>query len=39
VICTDHTAFDYDALMNSDILLVDTRNALRNRQSPRIFRL
>jgi len=39
VICTDHTAFDYDALVNSDTLLVDTRNALRNRQSPRIFRL
>ena len=39
VICTDHTAFDYDALVNSDTLVVDTRNALRNRQSPRIFRL
>jgi UDP-N-acetyl-D-glucosamine dehydrogenase len=39
VICTDHSAFDYDALVNSDTLLVDTRNALRNRQSPRIFRL
>jgi UDP-N-acetyl-D-glucosamine dehydrogenase len=39
VICTDHTSFDYDALVSSDTLLVDTRNALRNRQSPRIFRL
>jgi UDP-N-acetyl-D-glucosamine dehydrogenase len=39
VICTDHTSFDYDALVNSDTLLVDTRNALKNRQSPRIFRL
>jgi UDP-N-acetyl-D-glucosamine dehydrogenase len=39
VICTDHTMFDYDALVNSDTLLVDTRNALKNRQSPRIFRL
>jgi UDP-N-acetyl-D-glucosamine dehydrogenase len=39
VICTDHTVFDYDALVNSGTLLVDTRNALKNRQSPRIFRL
>jgi UDP-N-acetyl-D-glucosamine dehydrogenase len=37
VICTDHTAFDYDALVSSDTLVVDTRNALKNRQSPRIF--
>ena len=39
VICTDHTVFDYDALVQTDTLLVDTRNALKNRQSPRIFRL
>jgi UDP-N-acetyl-D-glucosamine dehydrogenase len=39
VICTDHTVFDYDAIVNSGTLLVDTRNALKNRQSPRIFRL
>ena len=39
VICTDHTVFDYDALVESGTLLVDTRNALKNRQSPRIFRL
>jgi UDP-N-acetyl-D-glucosamine dehydrogenase len=39
VICTDHTAFDYDALVASGTLLVDTRNALNNRESPRIFRL
>jgi UDP-N-acetyl-D-glucosamine dehydrogenase len=39
VICTDHAVFDYDALVESDTLLVDTRNALKNRQSPRIFRL
>jgi UDP-N-acetyl-D-glucosamine dehydrogenase len=39
VICTDHTVFDYDAIVQSGTLLVDTRNALKNRQSPRIFRL
>ena len=39
VICTDHGVFDYDALLKSDTLLVDTRNALKNHQSPRIFRL
>jgi UDP-N-acetyl-D-glucosamine dehydrogenase len=39
VICTDHGVFDYDALVKSGTLLVDTRNALKNRQSPRIFRL
>jgi UDP-N-acetyl-D-glucosamine dehydrogenase len=39
VICTDHTGFDYDALVRSDTLLVDTRNALKNQQSARIFRL
>jgi len=39
VICTDHTVFDYDALVGGDTLIVDTRNALKNRQSPRIFRL
>jgi len=39
VICTDHTVFDYDALMKSGTLVIDTRNALKDRQSPRIFRL
>jgi UDP-N-acetyl-D-glucosamine dehydrogenase len=39
VICTDHSVFDYDAIVSSAALLVDTRNALKNRQSPRIFRL
>jgi UDP-N-acetyl-D-glucosamine dehydrogenase len=39
VICTDHGVFDYDALLKSNTLLVDTRNALKNHQSPRIFRL
>jgi UDP-N-acetyl-D-glucosamine dehydrogenase len=39
VICTDHSVFDYDALVKSGTLVVDTRNALKDRQSPRIFRL
>jgi UDP-N-acetyl-D-glucosamine dehydrogenase len=39
VICTNHTVFDYDAIVESGTLVVDTRNALKNRQSPRIFRL
>jgi UDP-N-acetyl-D-glucosamine dehydrogenase len=39
VICTDHTVFDYDALVDSGALVVDTRNALKDRQSPGIFRL
>ncbi len=39
VICTDHSKFDYDALVKSGTLIVDTRNALKNRQAPNIFRL
>jgi UDP-N-acetyl-D-glucosamine dehydrogenase len=39
VICTDHSKFDYDALIKSGTLIVDTRNALKNRQAPNIFRL
>jgi UDP-N-acetyl-D-glucosamine dehydrogenase len=39
VICTDHAAFDYDALVKSGILIIDTRNALRSVKSPSIFRL
>jgi UDP-N-acetyl-D-glucosamine dehydrogenase len=39
VICTDHSAFDYDAVVESGTLIVDTRNALQARQSPRVFRL
>jgi UDP-N-acetyl-D-glucosamine dehydrogenase len=39
VICTDHTGFDYDALVDSGTLVVDTRNALKQRQGPTIFRL
>ena len=32
VICTDHSGFDYDALVDSGTLIVDTRNALKDRQ-------
>jgi UDP-N-acetyl-D-glucosamine dehydrogenase len=39
VICTDHSVFDYDAIVRSGALIVDTRNALRLYQSPTIFRL
>ncbi len=39
VIITDHSAFDYDALAASAALIVDSRNALKGRQSPKIVRL
>jgi UDP-N-acetyl-D-glucosamine dehydrogenase len=39
IICTDHTGFDYEAIIGSGMLLVDTRNALKDRQAPTIFRL
>src|SRR5262245_12636854 len=39
VICTDHSAFDYDALISSGTLVVDTRNALKGRGEATIFRL
>ncbi|HEY2150846.1 MAG TPA: nucleotide sugar dehydrogenase [Vicinamibacterales bacterium] len=39
VICTDHTGFDYDALVRSGTLVVDTRNALKQHQNASIFRL
>jgi UDP-N-acetyl-D-glucosamine dehydrogenase len=39
VICTNHSAFDYDAIVRKYPLIVDTRNALRGRNSPAIFRL
>ena len=39
VICTDHSGFDYDALIKSGTLIVDTRNALKDRQGATIFRL
>jgi UDP-N-acetyl-D-glucosamine dehydrogenase len=39
VICTDHTGTDYDALVGSGMLIVDTRNALKDYQDATIFRL
>ena len=39
VICTDHAVFNYDALVASGVLIVDTRNALKERQAASIFRL
>ena len=39
VICTDHSDFDYDALIESGTLIVDTRNALKGREGATIFRL
>ena len=39
VICTDHSGFDYDALVQSGTLIVDTRNALKHHQGATIFRL
>ena len=38
VIVTDHSAFDYDALVASAPLVVDTRNAIKARH-PHVFRL
>jgi UDP-N-acetyl-D-glucosamine dehydrogenase len=39
VICTDHAVFNYDALIASGVLIVDTRNALKDRAAATIFRL
>jgi UDP-N-acetyl-D-glucosamine dehydrogenase len=39
VICTNHSAFDYEAIFRNYPLIVDTRNALRGRISDKIFRL
>ncbi len=39
VIITDHSAFDYRALVANARLIVDTRNALRGVSSPKIVRL
>ena len=39
VICTDHSGTDYEALVGSGTLIVDTRNALKDHQLPSIFRL
>jgi len=39
VIITDHSAFDYKALLDRAPLIVDTRNALKGATSPKIVRL
>jgi UDP-N-acetyl-D-glucosamine dehydrogenase len=39
VIVTDHTRFDYPALLERAALIVDTRNALKGYQSSKIVRL
>ena len=39
VIVTDHAAFDYKALVERSSLIVDTRNALKGMNSPKIVRL
>jgi UDP-N-acetyl-D-glucosamine dehydrogenase len=39
VICTDHSAFDYEAIVRNAALIVDSRNALKKRPEPHIFRL
>jgi UDP-N-acetyl-D-glucosamine dehydrogenase len=39
VVCTDHSVFNYDAIVKSGVLLVDTRNALRQYGASTIFRL
>jgi UDP-N-acetyl-D-glucosamine dehydrogenase len=39
VIITNHSAFDYPALVDNAQLIVDTRNALRGMASPKIVRL
>jgi UDP-N-acetyl-D-glucosamine dehydrogenase len=39
VICTDHSNFNYDRLVSTAALIVDTRNALKGRVESSIFRL
>jgi UDP-N-acetyl-D-glucosamine dehydrogenase len=39
VICTNHRAFDYAAIVDRYPLIVDTRNALKGFDAPHIFRL
>ena len=39
VICTDHSSFDWKALVDSGAPIVDTRNALRGYTAPTIVRL
>jgi UDP-N-acetyl-D-mannosaminuronate dehydrogenase len=39
VIATAHKAFDYAMLLRSSKIVVDTRNALAGKRSPKIVRL
>jgi UDP-N-acetyl-D-glucosamine dehydrogenase len=39
VLVTDHTAFDYAAILDQAPLVVDTRNAFKKLRSPKIVRL
>ena len=39
VVCTNHDVFDYDDIVKRAALIVDTRNALKNRAGGSIFRL
>jgi UDP-N-acetyl-D-glucosamine dehydrogenase len=39
VIVTDHGAFDYNSLVDTSQLIIDTRNALKSHPSPKIVRL
>jgi UDP-N-acetyl-D-glucosamine dehydrogenase len=39
VIVTDHSGFDYQALLRDASLIVDTRNALKGVKSDKVFRL
>jgi len=39
VVCTDHSTFDWKALVDSGVPVVDTRNALRAFPAPQVVRL
>jgi UDP-N-acetyl-D-glucosamine dehydrogenase len=39
VICTNHRAFDYEAIVSRFPLIVDTRNALKGVPGSHVFRL
>jgi UDP-N-acetyl-D-glucosamine dehydrogenase len=39
VVCTNHDAFDYDEMVAGEVLIVDTRNALKSHRGRSIFRL
>jgi UDP-N-acetyl-D-glucosamine dehydrogenase len=39
VLVTDHKAFDYAAILERAALIVDTRNAFKKFDSPKIVRL